>query len=139
MQFTARKRRHPPTVIIISLIDILIVLLIFLMVTTTFKQRPAVTISLPESKQAAPGGSQDHLLITISKSAPFLYLNTEAVTPDDLEQHLIQAVANRPDLAVVIEPDKDATAENMLRAMDAARAARVGKIQWRTKTPPATP
>ena len=37
--------------IIISLIDILIVLLIFLMVTTSFKQFPAVKLTLPESRQ----------------------------------------------------------------------------------------
>ena len=55
MRFTTRKQRQAPAVIIISLIDILIVLLIFLMVTTTFKQFPAVKLTLPEAKQPNRG------------------------------------------------------------------------------------
>ncbi|NDD39996.1 MAG: biopolymer transporter ExbD [Verrucomicrobia bacterium] len=54
MQFTVRKRRNPPAVIIVSLIDVLMVVLIFLMVTTTFRQQPAVKLTLPESNHRSP-------------------------------------------------------------------------------------
>jgi len=51
MRFLVRKRRTAPAVIIVALIDVLIVLVIFLLVTTTFKQQPAMHLTLPESTQ----------------------------------------------------------------------------------------
>src|SRR5436190_5462549 len=96
MQFTTRKRRQAPAVIIISLIDILIVLLIFLMVTTTFKQRPTVKITLPESKQAKAGGSEDGLVVTIRREEPFFYFKTLPVTLDKLRQNLMAEAKTQP-------------------------------------------
>ena len=74
MKFITRKRRQAPTIIIISLIDILIVLLIFLMVTTTFKQQPALKLTLPESKNAKAGAMEGNLVVTIATNAPYLSL-----------------------------------------------------------------
>src|SRR5262245_6262357 len=108
MQFTARKRRQPPTIIIISLIDILIVLLIFLMVTTTFKQRAARKITLPESKQAQPGASEDGLMVTVRHQEPFFYFNQSAVTLEKLQQNLEKLAKERPGIGLTVEVDKRA-------------------------------
>src|SRR5437870_2670335 len=91
MQFTTQKRRQPPPIIIISLIDILIVLLIFLMVTTTFKQRPAVKITLPESKQAKPGAADEALVVIVARQQPqqpVFYFKTMPVTLERLQESL---------------------------------------------------
>src|SRR2546425_12395439 len=88
MQFTIRKRRQPPAIIIISLIDILIVLLIFLMVTTTFKQRPAVKITLPESQQAKPGAADEALVVIVARQQPVFYFKTMPVTLERLQESL---------------------------------------------------
>lgn len=77
MRFTVRRRRQPPAVIIVSLIDIMIVLLIFLMVTTTFKDAPALRLTLPESKQTElkPGANENPpLIVTITTNQPYFYL-----------------------------------------------------------------
>ena len=124
MQFTTRKRRQPPTIIIISLIDILIVLLIFLMVTTTFKQRPALKLALPESKQAdKPGATDSSLVITIGKEEPYLYLGPRAVTLDKLEEEMKAGAAKNAQLSVSIRADTAAPVGQLVKVMDAARAA----------------
>src|SRR5438045_2272230 len=102
MQFTTRKRRQPPPIIIVSLIDILIVLLIFLMVTTTFKQRPAVKLNLPESKQATPGQSDDSLIVTVSKEQPFFYVKTRPIPMDKLQATLESESKAHPGLKLTI-------------------------------------
>jgi biopolymer transport protein ExbD len=135
MQFTTRKRRQPPAIIIISLIDILIVLLIFLMVTTTFKQRPAIKITLPESKQAKPGASSDSLVVTIRNQEPYFYFNRSAVTLDRLQQDLENAAKTRPGIGLTIETDKKATVENWLKVIDAAKAAGIEKYAMPVEMP----
>jgi len=95
MQFIARKRRSTPIIIIISLIDVLLVLLIFLMVTTTFKQQPSVRLRLPESKQAKPGATENALVVTITKQGT-MYLKTEPVTLDSLQQNWPKRCGSTP-------------------------------------------
>ena len=106
MQFTVRKRRQPPAVIIISLIDILIVLLIFLMVTTTFKQRPALKLVLPESKQAVRGTTDEGIVVTINKTEPVFFLSGSAVTLERLQENLKKAASTNASAAVIIYADE---------------------------------
>src|SRR5580658_8998419 len=105
MQFSTHKRRGPPNVIIVSLIDVLIVVLIFLMVTTTFKQQPAVKLSLPESSQTnKAGASENALLITIPRQGP-IYLKKDPVTFEKLKAALIAAVRANPNTTVAVRAD----------------------------------
>jgi len=124
MQFSTRKRRQAPTVIIVSLIDVLIVVLIFLMVTTTFKQLPAIKLALPESKQPKAGASDNALIVTVPKQGP-LYLKTDPVTMDTLQQRLIEAVRLNPQTTLAIRADTDTPVGQLVKVMDAAKAANI--------------
>ena len=124
MQFTIRKRRQPPTIIIISLIDILIVLLIFMMVTTTFKQQPALKLVLPESKQTPKtGATEDNLIVTIAKQEPYLYLGPRPVTLDKLQEEFKTHAAQNSKISVSIRADTDAPVGQLVKVIDAAKAA----------------
>jgi biopolymer transport protein ExbD len=134
MQFTIRKRRQPPTIIIISLIDILIVLLIFMMVTTTFKQQPALKLVLPESKQTPKtGAAEDNLIVTIAKQDPYLYLGPRPVTLDKLEHELKAGAAANPRLRLSVRPDEGAPIGQLVKVMDAAKAAGIKDVSMFTK------
>jgi biopolymer transport protein ExbD len=124
MQFSTRKRRPAPTVIIVSLIDVLIVVLIFLMATTTFKQLPAIQLALPESKQAKPGAADNALILSIPKKGP-LYLNTDPITLDSLQQRLVEAVRLNPHTTLAIRADTDTPVGLLVKVMDAAKAANI--------------
>lgn len=142
MQFTTHKRRRPPTVIIVSLIDVLLVVMIFLMVTTTFKKEPppAVKLSLPDSKQAKAGPTDAKpFVILIASNSPYLYLEDRPVTIDRLQNELTAAVKKNPDIRVAIKADKRSPWGEMIKVLDAAKAANVvpDRVNAITEKPPA--
>lgn len=135
MQFTVRKRRQPPAVIIISLIDVLIVVLIFLMVTTTFKQQPAVKLVLPESKQSKPGASENAVLVEINdRGTIFVGGRDHPKTEEQLQQKLIEAVQKNPQTSLSISADKNAPFGQIIKVMDAAKAANIKAVRAFTKS-----
>jgi len=138
MRFFNKRRRQPPAIIIVALIDILIVLLIFLMVTTTFKQQPALRLALPESTQAQKTGSNEDapLVLSIDQEG-VLSLGTEAmpVAADALKDKLLAELAKRPSLKLAISADKKAPFGQIIKVMDAAKAAGIKTINAFTKEP----
>jgi len=124
MQFTTHRKRQSPTVIIVSLIDVLIVVLIFMMVTTSFKQTPAVKLDLPQSKQPKAGAMDNALIVTVPKSGP-LYLKTDPITLETLQQKLVEAVRNNPKTTLAIRSDTETPMGQVIRVMDAAKAANI--------------
>ncbi|HEX3717460.1 MAG TPA: biopolymer transporter ExbD [Verrucomicrobiae bacterium] len=135
MQFTSRKRRGPPTVIIISLIDVLIVVLIFLMVTTTFKQQPSVKLTLPESKEAKAGSSENLRIVTISKQG-VLYLDKDPMTLAKLQEKLVEAAKANPSTTVAVSADADAPWGLVVKVRDAAQSANIKQVNANVKTGP---
>jgi biopolymer transport protein ExbD len=136
MRFHVRKRKQAPAIIIVALIDILIVLLIFVLVTTTFKQQPALRLSLPESSQAVKTGAQENapLVVTIDpKGILRLGLDATPVTYELLKEKLVAAAAKTPDLRLAISADKSAPFGQIVRVMDAAKEARIKTINAFTK------
>jgi biopolymer transport protein ExbD len=124
MQFLGHRRRSTPTVIIISLIDVLLVVLIFLMVTTTFRQQPAIRLRLPDSKQAKPGATENALVVTIPKQGT-MYLKTEPVTLDSLEQKLREAARINPQITLTIRADTESGVGQTVKVLEAATAAHI--------------
>src|ERR1051326_293682 len=109
MRFYVRKRRQAPAIIIVALVDILIVLLIYLMVTTTFKQQPALKLSLPESSQAQKTGARENapLVITIDEKGNLRFgPEAKPVTRERLKEELQAALTKTPELQVAISADK---------------------------------
>jgi len=136
MRFYVRKRRQAPAVIIVALIDILIVLLIFLMVTTTFKQQPALRLALPESSHAQKSGANEAapLVVSIDPNGN-LRLGAEAkpVTLERLTSELLAAVAKTPDLKLSISADKAAPWGQIVKVMDAAKEAKIKRVDANIK------
>ena len=136
MHFQVRKRRQTPAVIIVALIDVLIVMLIFLLVTSTFKQQPALRLALPESSQAAKSGtSEDAPLIVSIDPQGNIRLGPEsiAVTVDQLKDELARRVSKKPDLRLAINADKVAPWGQIVKVMDAAKAANIKAVNAFTK------
>lgn len=136
MRFFIRKRKQAPAVIIVALIDILIVLLIFLMVTTTFKQQPALKLALPESSQAVRTGAQEEppLIVSVDPQGILrLGPDSKAVTEERLRDELVAAAAKTPNLKLAISADKAAPFGQIIKVMDAAKAAGLKVVNAFTK------
>lgn len=135
MQFAQPRRKNAPSVIIISLIDVLIVVLIFLIVTTTVRQQPAVKLSLPESKQQKAGATEDNSLeITIPKTGP-IYFKKNPVTFEQLQSALTDEANRDPKVAVYINADTDAPFGQIIKVMDATKAAHISAVSAKTTKP----
>ena len=141
MRFLVRKRRTAPAVIIVALIDVLIVLLIFLMVTTTFKQQPAMKLTLPDSSQAMKSGANENppLVVNISAEGVFRFgPKGDAVTPDQLRSQLMTRVAEtrlvkQPEPKLAIRADKGAPWGKVVQVMDIAKEANIKIMSAFTK------
>lgn len=136
MHFHVRKRKQTPTVIIVALIDVLIVLLIFLVVTTTFKQQPALRLALPESSQAQKTGASETApaIVSIDPKGVFRWgADALPVSEDRLKQELLAGVAKNPDLKLAISADKDAPFGQIIKVMDAAKAAKIKMVNAYTR------
>jgi biopolymer transport protein ExbD len=127
MKFYPRRRRMAPPIIIISLIDVLIVMLVFLLVSTTYKNQPAIKLTLPESSQTPrpglrPGVNEHSVVVTIQKEPPNFFVGLRPVAMDALLPELEAAVK-----VVEINADREAGVGLVLRVYDAARKAKVRK------------
>ena len=131
MRFFIRKRRQTPAVIIVALIDVLIVLVIFLTITTTFKQIPALGITLPKSSQARQTGANDDAILVVSIDAKGIYYlgpDKTPLTPVQLETELASRAAQRPDLKLTINGDEGAPWGRIMKAMDLVKAAGIQSV-----------
>ena len=136
MHFVVQKRRQTPTVIIVALIDVLIVLVIFLLVTTTFKQQTSLKVALPESSQAKKTGANENPPLVVSiddKGGMRAGPNNDAVTLEQLQARLRAELAKNPKLALAVNADKNAPWGQMVKVMDAAKAANIKTVSAFTK------
>jgi biopolymer transport protein ExbD len=136
MRFSVRKRRTAPAVIIVALIDVLVVLLIFLMVTTTFKQQPALRLTLPESTQSLKSGANENPPLVVSIDAQGnLRVGSDnlPVTSDQLADRFRDEVAKNPQIKLAVRADKNAPWGKIVNVMDAASAAHIKILSAFTK------
>ena len=136
MHFHVRKRRQTPAVIIVALIDVLSVVLIFLMVTTTFKQQPSLRLSLPESSQAQKSGANENapLMVSIDPQGNLRFgTDSRPVTVDQLLSELVLKASINPETRLAISADKGAPFGQIVKVMDAAKAAKIKSVNAFTK------
>ncbi len=136
MRFFVKKRRLPPAIIIVALIDILIVLLIFLVITTTFKQQPALKLALPESSQAQTPGTQEKapLVVSIDPQGNLRFgPESKSISIERLKEELVSAAAANPEIKLAISADKAAPFGQIVKVMDAAKAANLSGVNAFTK------
>jgi biopolymer transport protein ExbD len=106
MQFLPVRRGRGVMINITSLIDVMFLLLIFFMVTSTFKNQPAIDLSLPRSTSA-----QESLLsptvIYLTREGQ-LFLDNVAVDRDQLAARLRQHQAATGEDQIVLRADEHA-------------------------------
>jgi len=133
MRFRPTEPAEPIDINLIPLIDVLLVMLIFLAATTTFSREQALKITLPSAQAEAVAGKPIEL--TISQDGQFAIgqrvfgANDQAM----LEQALKSLADQAEDPVVMILADALASHQAVIDAMQAARRAGIGKIQFATR------
>ena len=139
MSFYPRRKRNAPTIIIISLIDVLIVMLVFLLVTSTFRNQPAVKLTLPDIGDGLKAGASEAkppLVVTIARKSakdPTYFLGDRPVSTEKLLTELQAAGARDAATKLVLRADREAEWEDVARAMQFAKKANIASVRAFTK------
>lgn len=131
MQFSIKPKRRV-TINITSLIDVLFLLLIFFMVTSTFLEQPGMKLELPSAKSAEVS-QVENLVLYIGPGGEIVF-NDQAVSLDDLETMMKDAVPLAEGKTLVLKADKTVQHGIVVRVMDIAKRVGMKKLVVGTTT-----
>ncbi|WP_323030393.1 biopolymer transporter ExbD, partial [Castellaniella sp.] len=134
MNFHHHRAHDEPEINLIPLIDVLLVILIFLAASTSFTRHRQLQVTLPQAQAEAPDASP-FLELAISRDGLYALDGHYVDAADDaaLADALRQAAAGKPDLALRIDADGQAAHAAVVRALEAARLAHIGKVHFLTQ------
>ncbi len=137
MNFQRGRQKEDPEINLVPMIDVLLVILIFLTITTTYSKFSELEISLP---QAASGPSVErNNVIDVGITATGSYMVNNAPVKFSssaaLSDALRETAGDRPNPAIVIHADAQATHQSVITVMEAARLAGYNHITFSTENP----
>ncbi len=133
MRFRPTEPAEPIDINLIPLIDVLLVMLIFLAATTTFSREKAFTITLPSAQAESQTGKPIELIISQDGNIAIGRHLFDSQDSEALKQALLTLAAQLEDPVVMILADAMASHQSVVNAMQAARRAGIGKIQFATQ------
>ncbi len=119
---------------ITPLIDVVFLLLIFFMVSTSFDHKSEMNITLPDASREVAKPAPDTITVSIDADA-HVYVNREALADGQLstiKEKLYDLSADLDDPPIVINADKAAPYQMVIRTMDAARQLGLVRIRFAT-------
>ena len=133
MRFRQTLSDDSPEINLIPLIDVLLVILIFLAATTTFTRQGALKIVLPRAD--AEKQTQTTIDITISQDGRYAVGERLLGSADilSLTEALRETKKEQQDPIVIIYADAMTSHQFVMTAMQAARAAGIGKVHFATQ------
>jgi len=111
------------------MVDVMLVLLIIFMVVTPMLQR-GVSVDLAQTNSPRPmedADKEDSVLIAITRDGK-IYLGTEQVAAETLNQKVKDALANKTDKRVYIKSDARAKYGAVVEVVDNVRSAGVDQL-----------
>ena len=128
------EQEEEPEINLTSLIDVVFLLLIFFMVSATFERQALLRVVLPEASTAEQQTVPESIDLVITESGD--YFLGEQMLADTrkptLELALRQAFEASPDAALIIRADAAARHDLVVRALDAAAAQGVSRLNIAT-------
>jgi len=114
-----RRSQHDPLGHSSALNDILFILLLFFLIISTLANPNVVKLSIPKAKSDTK--AKQTVVVSINDKQEF-FVATTLVPADSLKPFIARAIAKSQDAepTVVINADKQATADNVVAVMRAA-------------------
>ena len=114
-----RRSSHDPQGHSSALNDILFILLLFFLIISTLANPNVVKLSIPKAKSDTK--AKQTVVVSINDKQEF-FVGTTLVVQDSLQPFIAHAIAKSSDAepTVVINADKQATADNIVAVMRAA-------------------
>ena len=108
---------------ITPMLDVVFIMLIFFIVTASFVKESGIDVNRPEAATAVKK-ERANILIAISDKGE-IWINKRRVDVRAVQANIERLHAENPQGTVVIQADKKATTDTLIKVMDASRAAGV--------------
>lgn len=105
------------------MLDVVFIMLIFFIVTATFVKEAGIDVNRPEAATAVQK-ERANILVAISDKGE-IWINKRQIDVRAVQANIERLHAENPQGSVVIQADKKATTETLIKVMDAARSAGV--------------
>ena len=127
-----QHQRPSAEIILTPLIDILFIVLLFLVLTATFTDSTSLRLSLPQAVTGLPETQQLPGTIRITVDADGTPgIDGRPVSLDDLGR-LLDAVADKDALKVLLAADRSASHGDVVAVIDAVRQAGISRLSIET-------
>ena len=105
------------------MLDVVFIMLIFFIVTASFVKEAGIYVNRPEAATAVKK-ERANILVAISDQGE-IWINKRQIDVRAVQANIERLKAENPQGSVVIQADKKATTETLIKVMDASRAAGV--------------
>ncbi|AZQ85028.1 MAG: biopolymer transporter ExbD [Cognaticolwellia sp.] len=105
------------------MLDVVFILLIFFIVTASFVKESGIEVNRPEAATAVKK-ERANILVAISDKGE-IWINKRRIDVRAVQANIERLKAENPQGTVVIQADKKATTDILIKVMDSARAAGV--------------
>ena len=105
------------------MLDVVFILLIFFIVTASFVKEAGIEVNRPEAATAVKK-ERANILVAINDKGD-IWINKRRVDVRAVQANIERLKAENPQGTVVIQADKKATTDVLIKVMDSARAAGV--------------
>ncbi|GAA6186896.1 MAG: biopolymer transporter ExbD [Aliiglaciecola sp.] len=111
------------TIDMTPMLDVVFIMLIFFIVTASFVKESGIDVNRPEAATAVKK-DRANILVAISDKGE-IWINKRRVDVRAVQANIERLKAENPQGTVVIQADRKATTETLIKVMDASRAAGV--------------
>ena len=111
------------TIDMTPMLDVVFIMLIFFIVTASFVKESGIDVNRPDAATAVKK-DRANILVAISDKGE-IWINKRRVDVRAVQANIERLKAENPQGTVVIQADRKATTEVLIKVMDASRAAGV--------------
>ncbi len=113
------------------MLDVVFIMLIFFIVTASFVKEAGIDVNRPEASTAV-NKDRANILVAISDTNE-IWINKRRIDERAVQANIERLYAENPQGSVVIQADKKATTDTLIKVMDASRAAGVFDVSIATQ------
>ena len=118
---------------LMALLDVMLLLLIFFLLASVFVQ-PTLEVDLPDAENSEAEPPEIDLLTISVSSDGDVFINKQFVPLEQLQGRIEAAVAEDPEVAVMVRADEQSAFRYFVNVMDAVKGA--GIVQLTIETEP---
>jgi biopolymer transport protein ExbD len=121
------------TIDMTPMLDVVFIMLIFFIVTASFVKEAGIDVNRPEAATAVKK-DRANILVAISDKGE-IWINKRKVDVRAVQANIERLYAENPQGTVVIQADRKATTDVLIKVMDASRAAGIEDVSIAAQEP----